>query len=253
MLEELETRKVAAPGKFSWLGWKRRKEEELVELDGSEKARLINMRLQREKNEAKEKFRSQNILAKGQSDQIRQSNKRAIMHWFLRGRDDYEEVQAISRLHNLLSAHRSTPTASLEEVERMWEMYTTRSFSTPGLEAWWTPMDRMHGGYSYDDLKLGSAKTSNENLAVSMQAQMNHLFLIDGGVNSNIVTSDEWHEGTCEFTSRQKMFCLEFGMKPQWNTPDRWFEPTNRHILRRNVAQHDLLCLPPPSPLSIAS
>lgn len=242
------------PAKFSWLGWRRRKEDEIVELDGSEKARLINMRLQREKNEGKEKFRSQNILGKGQCDHLRQSNKRAIMHWFLRGRDDYEEVQAVSRLHHLLAAHRSSQSESLEEVERMWEMYTTRSFTTPGLEAWWTPMDRLHG-YSYDDLKLASSKPLNESISIASQTQVNHLFLIEGGNNNNVVTSEVWHEGTCEFTVRQTVFCLEFSIKPDTDKPDRWFGPTDRHILRRNVAKHDLLCLPAPTtePLSKAS
>jgi hypothetical protein len=251
MLEWMERQTAVSAGvkpaaaKFSWLGWKRRQEDELVELDGSEKARLINMRLQREKNEGKEKFRSQNIMAKGQSDQIRQSNKRAIMHWFLRGRDDYEELQAATRLHSLLAAHRSSPAQSLEEVERMWELYTTRSFNTPGLEAWWTPMDRIHG-YSYDDLKVSIAKPTTENIWIGTQEQGSHLFLIDNAINNNVVTSDVWHEGTCEFTTKQHVYCVEFAMKKDLNTPDRWFGPTDRHILRRNVAQHDLLCLPAP-------
>lgn len=101
-----------------------KKPEEPVELDGSERARLINMRLKKERAiKAGAQPISLWMLANRLSDQ---NTRRTIIHWFLRAKVAEEQPQDEFYEDILMKLTTCGRASNLLEVEKMWAHYAIR-------------------------------------------------------------------------------------------------------------------------------
>lgn len=122
-------------------------EERLLPLDGRDWTRLVNMRIQMNRQIATRESIRHDFWTMLHSDEsplrrYRESNRRAIIHWFLRGEDNYEgswktmykptysfsAPETFSRMGNIKEA--------LEEFERVWQA-PVEKYSTAKKDAYW--------------------------------------------------------------------------------------------------------------------
>ena len=105
-------------------------EDEPLTLDGRDKTRLVNMAIQRQHRSEKSQSSHDNLLHQLRSFDLpmlrhRESNRRAILHWFLRGEDRYDvswklQYKPVHVAGEVLS-QLDNGEQLLDEAEKAWE------------------------------------------------------------------------------------------------------------------------------------